>query len=86
MYGHQPPIRLNCFQTFTYELLGYIQTEGCVVELLRGFTVQLFHFSEITHTHTHIYISICVCVCVCLYVHIYILLVMILSALNDEAQ
>jgi len=42
--GISPHIGFNYFATFTYYILGYIETEVCIMELLHGFTIQLTQY------------------------------------------
>jgi hypothetical protein len=49
--GISPHNYFNSFATFTYYILGYIETEICIMELLHGFTVQLTQFLGILNTY-----------------------------------
>jgi len=48
--GISPHICFNYFATFTY-ILGDIETEVCILELLHGFTVQLTQFLGILNMY-----------------------------------
>jgi len=49
--GISSHICYNSFATFIYYILGYIETEVCIMELLHGFIVHLTHFLGILNMY-----------------------------------